>query len=183
MAMNNSTDGVTLFAGFAFDVLAEYQSMRDGLCAPVFKRVAHLKPERPTDLMPMQLFNEICDWVEQNIGESSLRNAGRAIGDRAFNRMLEDGSIGAKPGPAEILQALQKVATVMIQDPKNRGWEILSNAPNKMVMRRTQSFNCVLQEGLIRAMIERTGVMLPRTEQVHCTRRGDPFCDYEVRWS
>ena len=52
----------------------------------------------------------------------------------------------------------------------------------RAVMRRTQTFNCILQEGLLLSFVERTGVLLPKVEHKRCTRKGAEFCEYEVTW-
>ncbi|MEM1413511.1 MAG: hypothetical protein AAGH15_01355 [Myxococcota bacterium] len=178
--MDDSTEGVTLLSGFVFDVLAEFEDMRR-ICAPAFDMAAHLDRERPGDPCPMQLYNDVCAWIENEVGAASIRRAGAAIGARAFARMSDQGQI-AERTPLAIMRALQWAADTMIQDPKGRGWEILDHQPTSLRMRRTQTFNCVLQEGLLLSMLERAEVLMPSVEHVRCTRRGDEFCEYELRW-
>src|SRR5262249_44169782 len=124
----------------------------------------------PTKPSPMSLYNWVCNWVEMNIGVQSIKRTGRAIGARAYDQMIKDESLGAHPTPLEILQQLKRVASFMIQDPLGRGWEILSAAPGEIVMRRTQTFNCLLQEGLLHSLVQRTGVLMPRVDHRTCTR-------------
>ena len=70
----------------------------------------------------------------------------------------------------------------MIQDPLGRGWEILEEGPRRIVMRRTQSFNCILQEGLLQSLIQRCDVTLVSVRHVNCVRDGAEFCDFEITW-
>jgi hypothetical protein len=70
----------------------------------------------------------------------------------------------------------------MIRDPKGRGWEIVSHSPKTITMRRTQTFNCIMQEGLLLSLIERTKVESPDVEHFKCTRKGDAFCEYRLSW-
>ncbi|MCC6874792.1 MAG: hypothetical protein IT378_10845 [Sandaracinaceae bacterium] len=180
--MDESTEGVTLYAGFVFDVVNEYRSMGRA-CAPLFEMVQHLDPNDPTRQVPMQLYNDVCAWVERSFGRANIRDAGRAIGKRAFDQMVKDGVIKAGITPPEILEQLKRVASIMIQDPKGRGWEILESADRRVVMRRTQTFNCPLQEGLLVSLVERAGATLPRVAHSKCARQGAEFCDYEVTWT
>jgi hypothetical protein len=141
-----------------------------------------LDPGDPTRRVPIALYNEMCGWIETNLGRFNAITAGRAIGRRAYDQMVKDGTLGQSPTPHRILEELKRVASLMIQDPKGRGWEILRLGEGLAVMRRTQTFNCPLQEGLLLSLIERTGVAGVRVQHAQCERRGAEFCDYEVRW-
>lgn len=178
--MDNSTEGVTLLNGFLFDVLHEYESMRR-LCRPAFEMAAGLDPARTDAWCPIDVYNKICEWIEQNIGSASIRDAGRAIGKRAYDAIIANGKL-ASPTPLAIMEALCWAASNMIRDPKGRGWQIASASDGAIVMRRTQTFNCVLQEGLLLSLIERTGVLMPAVAHAACTRRGDPHCEYRLTW-
>jgi hypothetical protein len=74
------------------------------------------------------------------------------------------------------------VASNMIQDPLGRGWEILEESPGNIIMRRTQSFNCILQEGLLQSLVQRCNVTLVSVQHISCVRDGDEFCDFGVTW-
>ena len=66
--MDESTKGVTLYAGFIFDLLANYTSSRETFSAPLFELAAGLDPENPTARVPISLYNEMCTWIESNLG-------------------------------------------------------------------------------------------------------------------
>ncbi len=179
--MDHSTDGVTLYAGFILDILGEYESMRP-LSDPAFALARDVLGKRPDEPVPMQTYNDICDWIEQTMGPASIRAAGRAIGARVHTQMLASGGIAEGATPVAVLKALQRAAEIMIQDPKGRGWELLEVEERRAVMRRTQTFNCVLQEGLLPALVERTPVVSVRVDHVACVRNGDDYCDYAIQW-
>ena len=179
--MNPSTKDVTLYSGFIFDVLSEYRAM-ERVCRPAFEMARHLDPNDPLHLAPISTYNAICDWIEKNVGVASIRDAGRAIGARVYARMVKDAKLGSAPPPSAILHELRRVASVMIQDPLHRGWEIVEDLPRRIVIRRTQTFNCMLQEGLLLALVEKTSVLMPAARHLRCTRAGAPYCDYEVTW-
>jgi hypothetical protein len=177
--MDTSTAGVTLNTGFVFDVLREYEDSRK-LLGPLFAYAKGLDPSTPDVVCPIDVYNDACQWIEQNIGLSSIRNAGRAIADRVHDRIT---SGGREPKtPIEIVEALKWAADNMIQDPRKRGWVILAHEPNRIVVRRTQTFNCMMQDGLLMRLLELTGVTLPSVDHARCTRRGDAYCEYELRW-
>lgn len=178
--MDTSEQGVRILAGFIFDVLSEYRGM-EKLCAPAFELAAHLDPGEMEAWVPISIYNEICRWIEENIGKASIRDAGRAIGDRAYSRMIpavKEHDVT----PLAVLEELKRVASLMIDDPKGRGWELLDHGRDFVRVRRTQTFNCLLQEGLLLSLVERTGVLMPSVKHSTCTRRGDPYCEYDVSW-
>ena len=158
--MDNSTQGVTLWAGFIFDILSIYEGSRETFAKALFEMAEDLDPSQPTALVPIDLYNDVCKWIEDNLGAANLRRAGVAIGERAYEQMTASGQLESEPAPAAILEQLKQVASFMIQDPRGRGWEILGVEEGSIRMRRTQTFNCTLQEGLLRSLVKRTGVDL-----------------------
>jgi hypothetical protein len=179
--MNESTQGVTLIAGFVFDVLGEYAWARRS-CGAMFDLAAHLDPKRPEVLVPISLYNSICAQAEELMGRATLERAGRNIGNRVYETLLKQGALGAEPTPLTVMQGLQRVASTLIQDPAGRGWDLLGFQEGRVSLRRTQTFNCTLQHGLLMSLVERTGVPLPTVTQTRCTRQGAPFCEYDVKW-
>ena len=177
--MNNSTAGVTLMTGFVFDVLAEYQGVRK-MCSPAFELAASLDSSRLDEWCSIDIYNGVCTWVEENVGTSSIRRAGTAIGARVHETMIKRGTHANDP--VAMMKALRTLATQVIRDPHQRGWELTQQEPKQIQMRRTQTFNCILQEGMLLALLERTGVLMPSVRHARCTRQGDEFCDYEIRW-
>lgn len=180
--MNESTEGVTILSAFVFDVLREYQWARRQ-CEPMFQLASGLDPARTDERVPIALYNALCAWAEEHMGVESLLRAGRNIGARAYTRMVESGLLGPEPTPREVVEALQRVARTVIEDPDQRSFELLEAREGSLLVRRTQTFNCMLQQGNLLSLVERTRVALPTLTQVRCTRRGDPFCEYEVRWA
>ena len=102
----------------------------------------------------MQTYNDICNWIENRIGPQSVRDAGAAIGSRVYDHLIAQGVVGLKPNPQQIMEGLKYAADVMIRDPKKRGWELHSVGAERLIMRRTQSFNCLLQEGLLGSLLK-----------------------------
>ena len=179
--MDESTEGVTLYAAFVLDIVAMYDGL-GSVAQPLREMAAGLDPNAPRDLIPMALYHRVCTWVEQVFGEAGIRDAGKRIGERSYKTILErTGKASLKPN--EILRELQRSARISIQDTSGRGWDILADGPQRVVMRRTQTFNCLLQEGLLLAILEKTGVQRPKVAQINCTRGGDEFCDYAISWS
>ncbi|MEO0811387.1 MAG: hypothetical protein AAFY60_00895, partial [Myxococcota bacterium] len=180
-AMDQSTDGVTLHAGFVFDVLAEYRSMGK-VCAPVFEKVQHLSEERPDELVPIKLYNDVCEFIEETFGPASIRSAGEQVGKRVHAGMRANGLLAEDASVADTMRALRKAADVVIHDPKKRGWELLEEGPKLLVMRRTQTFNSSLQFGLLRSLAEAAGARGLTVELVRSVKKGDEFDEYRLKW-
>lgn len=179
--MDNSTEGVTLFCGFVFDVVGHYEDMGSSV-EPLLEFMKGLDRDNPTAPCPMKVYNDACEWIEQNMGQASIRAAGRHIGVRVFEQLTAWGELEGATQPHQIMQLLKKAADAMIQDPKGRGWIVEIGEGNHIKMIRTQTFNCMLQEGLLQSLLKHTKVMAPRIEHVKCTRRGDEFCEYDCTW-
>ncbi len=178
--MDSSTQGVTLLTGFVHDILAEYQHMRR-VCGPAFD-LAKGVDKMPSDAWcSIDIYNDICTWIEDNIGAMSIRQAGVAIGKRIAENIVVNGKM-TEPTPIKMMEALKWAASVMIRDPKGRGWEIVSSNDHSVTMRRTQTFNCMMQDGLLVSLVERTGVEGSDVEHYNCTKRNDEFCEYRVTW-
>jgi hypothetical protein len=179
--MDNSEENVTLAAAFIFDVLNLYKDNPNDY--KVLKKMAgELDESKPMAMVPMKIYNEMCTWIEGQIGQANTRILGRKIGNTAFNAMVSFKMIGEKPSPKEAMTALAKVASTMIQDPKGRGWEILEVDTKHIIMRRTQTFNSTLQFGLLDEIVRKTKVLSPKVEYVKSVANGDEFDDYKISW-
>lgn len=179
--MNNSTENVTLISAFVLDILSLYDEK------PEFQN--HLKKmasgydlSDPMKHVPIELYNNMCNWIENQIGQTNAKLLGRKIGNTAFQSMLQMNLVEAGASPLEIMQALKKVAEMVIIDPEKRGWEILGSGNREIVMRRTQTFNSTLQFGLLDELIRKSGVFSPKVEYVKSVANGDEFDDYKITW-
>ncbi len=83
--MDESTQGVTLYAGFIFDLLTAYESSRETFAAELFRMAEHLDRDEPTREVPFDLYDDMCQWIEDNLGVASLRKGGAAIGSRVYD--------------------------------------------------------------------------------------------------
>jgi hypothetical protein len=178
--MDTSTEGVTLLAGFVQDILAEYQHMRR-VCGPAFEMAKGYDKGKPDEWCSIDIYNDICTWIETNIGAMSIRQAGVAIGKRIYTNIVTSGKM-TDPTPLAIMEALVWAASTMIRDPKGRGWEIIGHNDHSVTMRRTQTFNCPMQDGLLVSLVEGTGAEGVDAEHYKCTKRGDDFCEYRLTW-
>lgn len=178
--MDHSTRDVTLLSGFLFDVAGAYRGR------PIFHEIdgmlRNFDPQRPDDWAPMSDYNRLCEWVEQRVGSVSVQRGGEAISARVHAHLLGEGAFGGRPSAGDLLREAERLARVLIRDPKGRGWQLLEERPFEAFVRRTQTFNCTLQEGVLRALLEQGGFASVLVDHVRCVRRGDPFCDYRVSW-
>lgn len=179
--MDNSVENVTLIAAFVKDVIDKY----DG--KPEFqnelKKIASgLDLSDPMKQVPMEVYNKMCDWIENQIGVTNTKILGRQIGNTAYQSMIGMGIVTTSATPVEMMEGLKKVASMTIKDPKGRGWEIMDKGPKHIVMRRTQTFNGTLQFGLLDELIRKTKVLSPKVELIKSVKDGDEFDDYKISW-
>jgi hypothetical protein len=179
--MDQSTEGVTLFAVFINDVLKNYADKREDY-PELFAIVAPYDLSDPFGKVPIKVYNDLCQWIEDNLGKFNLIRIGRNIGETVFTTLVVNKIIQENATPLEIMQALQKVAGEMIQDPKKRGWEILDSTPKSITMRRTQSFNSKLQLGLLDGLIRKTKISGVNVDYVKSLEKGDAYDEYLIKW-
>ncbi|TAH21668.1 MAG: hypothetical protein EAZ08_02905 [Cytophagales bacterium] len=181
--MNNSTEGVTLLAAFINDVISEVSKlnidMKDLLAYTEGYDVKNIYNH-----VPITIYNDMCAWVEDKLGEETLKNIGRNIGETVYSGLLSNGIIQEDTTPLALMEGLVIAASAMINDPQDRGWEIINSDSNSLEMRRTQTFNSKLQLGLLRGLMEKCPKV--KTVSVSYTKeiaKGDKFDQYLVRWS
>ncbi len=179
--MNNSTNGVSLYAAFIQDVLKNYKDSNDDY-NKLISFANGYDISQPFNLIPMEVYNNMCNWIEENFGKFNLIRVGRNIGETAYQGMLNNNLFLSDATPTQIMEALVIVASQMIQDKSGRGWKIVEKKANFVVMQRTQTFNSVLQLGLLDGLIRKTGVSGIKVEYIKEVANGDEFDEYKVSW-
>lgn len=177
--MNTSTEGVTLNAVFISDILRNYDEAEYKELYAIAKGYDLSKPD---NLIPMQVYNDLSGWIEKALGKFNLIRVGRNIGETVYQAFMQFNMINDKSTPSDIMKALQIAASTMIQDPEGRGWEILTDEPKKIVMRRTQSFNNQLQLGLLDGLVRKSKASGVKVEFCKEIDLGDEFDEYEITW-
>lgn len=180
--MNNSTENVTIAATFIIDILEIYKTKSEKDYKVLKKMTDGLNLSNPMNMVPISVYNEMCDWIEQQLGQANTRIVGRQIGKTAFDAMKNNNLLNEKSTPLCMAKALQIVATSMIKDSQKRGWEILESAPKHIVLRRTQTFNSTLQFGLLDELVRKVGVSFPKVEYLQSVKNGDEFDEYKISW-
>ncbi|MEL6538888.1 MAG: hypothetical protein AAFQ98_25960 [Bacteroidota bacterium] len=180
--MDHSTEGVTLLAVFISDVLKNYQPNREDY-EELFAKVKGMDLSDPNRMVPMQIYNDLCQWIEDNLGKFNLIQVGRNVGETAFAAMVAEGLINEDTAtPIEVLQGIQAASKTMIHDPKGRGWEILDKGDHYIIMRRTQTFNSKLQLGLLSGLVRKTNVSGVNVDYERRLEDGADFDDYRISW-
>jgi len=180
--MDNSTDNVTLYAMFINDILENYKDNKSEY-AELFKMIEGYDLSDPYNKVPIKLYNDLCAWLEANLGKFSLIKIGRQIGETIYTNLVTNKILNENATPIEIMQSLKKIANEMVQDPKGRGWVITKNEEKKLIMKRAQTFNSKLQLGLLDGLIRKSGVFLVKVDYVKSVERGDEFDEYLISWS
>jgi len=177
--MNLSTDGVTLNAAFINDILGYYEKDE-------YKSLHAIAEghdlSQPDNRVPMKVYNDLCDWIENGLGKFNLIRVGRKIGETVYQIFLQFNMIDEKSTPSDIMKALKIAASTMIQDPEGRGWEIITDEPKRIVMRRTQSFNNQLQLGLLDGLARKAKVSGIKVDFCKEINLGDEYDEYEITW-
>lgn len=180
--MDNSTDQVTLAAAFVSDILTIYKEKSASDYAVLAKMTDGLNLSNPMGMVPIETYNKMCDWIEQQVGQANAKLVGRQIGRTAFEAMKSFKMVDEKSTPLDAMKALATVATTLIKDPKKRGWEIEESGAKHIIMKKTQTFNSTIQFGLLDEIIRKTGVLSPKVEYLKSVKNGDEFDIYKITW-
>lgn len=180
--MDNSTEGVTLIAAFINDVIELYDA-RASFQSRLKEIASGYDLSDPMNHVPIQVYNDMCSIIETEIGLINTKRLGRKIGARAYGTMLKMKLITKNCKPIEMMEALKKVASIVIIDAKKRGWEIPEQSDNHIIMRRTQTFNRSLQFGILDELIRKTLVSNPVITYHNSLENGDEFDEYQINWN
>ena len=179
--MDNSTEGVALLAAFIYDVLKEFEG-QESVYPDLFEIVKDIDKNSPYSYVPMSVFNNLCQWVQDNIGADILIKIGTNVGETAYGALIENSLIEDGASPEEIMDGLSIAAGSMIQDPKDRGWELLNEKDKSLIMRKTQTFNSKLQFGVLSGLMKKSGKNGVNVSYAKEVAEGDEFDDYLISW-
>lgn len=179
--MDNSTENVTLYAVFVQDVLKQFDQYPDEQ-AVLRKFGANYDIDSPFNAVPIQIYNDMCAWVETEKGVDHLVSIGKNIGETVYTALIENSIISPDASPEEIIDGLIIAAESMIQDEKNRGWVKMEVTPHSIQMKRTQTFNSKLQLGLLAGLVGKSGVSNVQVKYLARIDDDDEFDIYEISW-
>jgi hypothetical protein len=180
--MLTTTENITLYAVFVNDILNLYRDKKDEFAQPLFRMAGKYDLSDPFNKVPLELYNGMCEWLEKQLGPANLRKVGVQIGETVFDALSKSGSLPATPKPIDLLNGLVYAAANMIQDPERRGWEVLKVEEKSIIMRRTQNFNSILQLGLLKGLVQKTGVRMVEVKYLRSVAEGAEFDDYLITW-
>ena len=179
--MDQSTENVTLFAVFVNDILKNYEAKKEDYQG-LFDLTKGYDLKDPFGKVPIQLYNDLCAWIEKELGKFNLIKVGRNVGETAYGGMVANGLLKEKSTPLQIMEALVVVANEMIQDPKKRGWKVLNSTKNAITMQRTQTFNRQLQLGLLDGLVRKSGATGVKVDFSKSIDTGAEFDEYLITW-
>lgn len=173
-------DDVTVPVALVLDLVDECRHL-GAVANPLVKMTRHLDANRPSDRCSIDLLNDASDWIERELGMTSVRLAGRQVGHRYYAAMRTLG-LPEVPTTMQLMRTLEDASRKIVSDPQDRGWELLRHDQQSAVMRNTGDTNCVLSEGVLLSLMDHAGVAGVHVRQVTCSRRGAEHCDFEISW-
>lgn len=180
--MDTSVENVTLNAWAVTDILDTYRNKRQDY-GELFEMANGLDLSMPNNKVPLRVYVEMCNWVENKLGKFNLIKIGRSIGESTYGVMLNNKMVSeTNSTPLDIMKALIITAQKGVQDPKKRGWEIVESAEKSIVMRKTQIFNTHIQLGLLDALVRKGKVFGVKVDLLKEQSNGAEFDEYIITW-
>jgi len=178
--MDDSTENVTILAETFIGVFKIFNDSK-----LIHKRLYQITEgydlTDPANKIPIAVFNEMCTWIEKNVGKSSLIKMGIQIGESAF-AIMHKGSMIDNGTPLDLMKSLVLIAKKGIIDPKKRGWEIVEFGENEIIMRRTQTFNSSMQLGVLRGIVQKSDMEFVRVTFHKEISQGADYDEYLIKW-
>ncbi len=172
----------TCSAGLLHKIVEQYKNTSDHITSELNKRVTKLNISNPLVQISLDLFNEIVEWIERELGPANLKMIGNIMGETAFNELKAKNKIQEKVTPKEAVEKLTLVSQTLIIDPLQRNWKIIEITGTSARVKKSQIFNTTVQIGIIESFIRKAGVVFPRTRLIRDYKRGPAFDEFEITW-
>ncbi|HPD96395.1 MAG: hypothetical protein H6537_02780 [Bacteroidales bacterium] len=179
--MDNSSENVTLYAWAITDILKNYQDKKQDYWE-LFELAKGIDLSKPNNKVPIKVYVDMCNWIEQKLGKFNLIKIGRNIGESTYQMMIENKMITVDSSPFDIMKALILTAQKGVQDPKKRGWEVIEHTEKSITMRKTQIFNTSIQLGMLDALIRKSKVFGIQVNLIKEAGKGSEFDEYSITW-
>lgn len=179
--MDSSVENVTLYAWAIIDILKNYQDKKNDYWE-LFEMAKGLDLSKPNNKVPIQVYIDMCNWIDHKLGKFNLIKIGRNIGESTYKVMVDNNMVNEASSPVDIMKALILTAQKGVQDPQKRGWEIVSTTEKSILMRKTQIFNTQIQLGLLDALIRKSKVFGVKVELDKEESKGAQHDEYLITW-
>lgn len=179
--MDASIENVTLYAWAITDILKNYQDKKQDYWE-LFEMSKGLDLSKPTNKVPIQVYVDMCNWIDHKLGKFNLIKIGRNIGESTYKVMIDNNMITDTSTPLDLMKALILTAQKGVQDPKKRGWEIVADTEKSITMRKTQIFNTQIQLGLLDALVRKSKVFGVKVDLVKEESAGAAHDEYLITW-
>lgn len=179
--MDVQINNVTIDAWTISDILKNYQG-KESEYKELFDMVKGYDLSRTSNRLPISLYVDMCNWIENKLGKFNLIKIGRNIGESTYRVMIETNLANDSSSPLEIMNALVITTLKGVRDEKKRGWIVLEHADRKIIMRKTQVFNANIQLGMLDYLVRKAKVMGVKVELVAEISKGSEFDDYQITW-
>ncbi|MCB8963821.1 MAG: hypothetical protein H6536_02105 [Bacteroidales bacterium] len=179
--MDISTENVTLHAWAIADILKNYQDKKQDY-RELFDMAAGIDLSKPYGKVPLAVYVEMCNWIDQKLGRFNLIKIGRSIGESTYQLMVDENMIPEECTPLDLMKALVITAQKGVQDPKKRGWEVVAYSEKSITMRKTQVFNAQIQLGLLDALVRKSKVFGVQVVLSKEQGADSEFDEYVITW-
>lgn len=141
-----------------------------------FPRLAEVRDARPDEHYPVDLYVEMTNYMEAQFGYGSMLRLGKQLGQAIVDISLSQLPITTvRDAVAAIQGAHEHWCT-----PPVGAFEIVAESADRLTLKYTAPYNCVLQEGLFQAVTTHYGTTLPLVTHKTCRRDGGDHCLFKI---
>lgn len=179
--MKEAVEDIYIDAWTINDIISCYVDKRSDY-PELFEIVKGYDLSKSNAKIPFAVYVSLCEWIEKKLGRFNLIKIGRRIGESTYKLMVETGMVNSESKPVEVMMALVQLAQKGVQDPKKRGWEIVSSTEKSILMRKTQLFNTHIQVGLLDSLVRKCKVFGVQVNLVREEAKGNEYDEYQITW-
>ncbi len=149
---------------------------RDVLLAD-FPRRQELVTLRGDEFIPISLYMDLCDYLEQRLGTYAFLRLGRKLGAAVIASAFPPSITTVEEGLAYLSVAHQAFCRPVIGVV-----ELVERDSGLLAIHYTAPYNCILQEGLLYEVALRYGAANATVTHPVCRRKGAAACRFEIKY-
>lgn len=181
--MDYSTSlNATFSAGLLNKIVDQYKNTSHHITEELKKRVNNVNITNPMVQISLDLFNDIVEWIDKELGPANLKMIGNIMGETAYNELKSRNKINEKMSAKETVEKLILVPQVLIIDPLQRNWKIIEISNSSARLKKSPIFHITVQIGIIESFVRKAGVVYPKTRLIRDYKRGPAFDELEITW-
>ena len=106
----NTMTNIKISALFTNAILSYYENKKS-IAKPLFELLSVYQNQ---ENVPLDIYNEACDWIEDKLGTASLKLIGLEIGYMLFDTLLQNAKVAKDSHPEDVIEAFEVLTDKLV---------------------------------------------------------------------